>query len=69
LFKNLTTGNWTWVNGKPLTLNKWQPHKPGKDDKYALMAKEWPPGFYGLFNNINKRIYRGWICEEETGIS
>ena len=69
LFKNLTTGNWTWVNGKPLTLNKWQPHAPGKDDKYALMAKEWPPGSYGLFNSIKYRIYRGWICEDETGIS
>ena len=43
LFKNLTTGNWTWVNGKPLTLNKWQPNRPGEDDEYALMAKEFPP--------------------------
>ena len=22
LFKNLTTGNWTWINGKRLTIDK-----------------------------------------------
>ena len=69
LFKNLTTGNWTWVNGKPLTLDKWQPREPGKDDRYAHMAKEFPPGYYGLFGGMKDYVHRGWICEEETGIS
>ena len=68
LFKNLT-GNWSWVNGKPLTLNKWQPHEPDKDDIYSLMAKEFPTGSYGLFGGIGDRVYRGWICEEETGLN
>jgi len=70
LFKNLPTRNWTWLNGKPLTLDKWQPRdEPGKDDKYALMAKEFPLGSHGLFGGIKDGAYRGWICEEETGLN
>ena len=69
LFKNLTTGNWTRVTGKPLTLDKWQPREPGKDDRYAHMAKEFPTGSYGLFGGMKDYVHRGWICEEETGIS
>lgn len=70
LFLISTTGNWTWINGKPLTVNKWQPDKPDNDkmNKYALIAKEWPPnkGYYGSFNSIRSDIQRAWICEEET---
>lgn len=80
LFKNMTTGNWTWVNGKPLTIDKWQPHKPDKPDyyysnsvkiilKYALIAKNYPPGQYGTFNSVGRNVFRGWICEEETGLN
>ena len=68
LFKNMTTGNWTWVNGKPLTIDKWQPNKPAQQEKYALIAKEYPPGWPGSFNSIFSNVYRGWICEEESGI-
>ena len=68
LFKNLTTGKWTWINGKPLTIDKWQKDKPD-DESYALIAKEWPPGNYGTFNSIRGDIQKGWICEEETGLS
>ena len=68
LLKNQTTGNWRWINGRPLTFNKWQPGKPGQDDLYVLIAKEYPPGSFGSFNSINRVPRRGWICEEETGI-
>ena len=69
LSKNLTTGNWTWINGRPLTINKWQPHKPEKNNFYALIARAFPPGFYGLFNSIKGNVPRGWICEEQTGMN
>ena len=69
LFKNSTTGNWTWVNGKPLTIDKWQPGKPDNGAVYALIAKQYPPGYYGLFNSIKAYIRRAWICEEETGLN
>ena len=68
LYRDLITRNWTWVNGKPLTINKWQIYKPGANDSYTLIAKEFPPGHTGSFNSITGDIYRGWICEEETGI-
>ena len=69
LMKNLTTGNWSWINGKPLTFNKWQPRNPEKDDRYVLIAKEFPTGLFGSFNSVNDKLpHRGWICEEQTGI-
>ncbi|XP_044176027.1 uncharacterized protein LOC114975098 [Acropora millepora] len=66
LLKNQTTGNWSWINGRPLTFNKWQPRKPEQDDLYVLIAKEYPRGSFGSFNSINRVPRRGWICEEET---
>ena len=69
LSRNLTTGNWTWINDTPLTIDKWQKNKPGKNEIYALIAGEFPPGSYGSFNNIKGNIQRGWICEEETGVN
>ena len=69
LFRNSTTGNWTWINGKPLTIDRWQPHNPDDKDFYAIMSKEYPYGFYGLFSTFSGGVQRGWICEEETGMS
>ena len=60
------SGNWTWVNGKPLTLNKWQESEPGSDDLYGLIHKEFPTGSYGTFSS-NKGVSRDYICEQETG--
>ena len=68
LLKNLTTGNWSWINGRPLTFDKWQPHKPGQSGLYVLIAKEYPTGSFGSFNSISRNPRRGWICEEQTGI-
>ena len=70
LYRNITTGNWTWINGKPLTIDKWQKDKPTDRDSYTVIAKEYPPGHKGSFNSITGRLVnRGWICEEETGIN
>ena len=68
LLRNPTTGNWSWINSRPLTFDKWQPLEPGQDDLYVLIAKEYPPGSFGSFNGINRDPHRGWICEEQTGI-
>ena len=69
LFKNVTTAEWTWINGKLLTIHKWQQHEPDKNDMYALIAKEWPRGSYGLLSSNKGTVPRGWICEEETGLN
>ena len=68
LLKNLTTGNWNWINGRPLTFDKWQPNNPSRSDRYVLIAKEYPRGSFGSFDSINWISLRGWICEEQTGI-
>ena len=65
---NRTVNNWTWVNGKPLTITKWQDSEPSGNSVYALIAKEYPRGSYGKFNSIRGDIKRAWICEEETGV-
>ncbi|XP_067041226.1 uncharacterized protein [Acropora muricata] len=66
LLRNLTTNDWSWINGKPLTFNKWQKTEPKEQALYALIAKEYPPGSFGSFNSINTNPHRGWICEEQT---
>ena len=69
LYRNLTSGKWTWVNGKALTLKKWQKNKPQNSDFYAMISQEFPKGFKGSFNSIRGNVIRGWICENETGIN
>jgi len=69
LYKSLTTGKWTWISGKALTMDKWQDNTPNDNDSYTLMAKQRPPGFKGSFKNIMGNTSRGWICEEITGIN
>ena len=69
LFWDRTVSNWTWVNGKPLTIMKWRDSEPSRNSYYALIAKEWPRGSYGKFDGIKGDIKRAWICEEETGVN
>jgi len=66
LYKSSLTGNWTWINGKALTIDKWQKNTPNDNNSYTLMAKEWPTGFKGSFKTITESTTRGWICEEVT---
>ena len=61
------SGNWTWINGKPLTLNKWLISEPGPEDLYGLIHKDFPSGSYGTFSSNRGILARGYICEQETG--
>ena len=65
---NITTKNWTWVSGKPLTINKWENSSPDPNDFYGLIHEEFPPGFTGSFSTVKGGVQRGWICEKESGI-
>ena len=74
LEKDKGTGKWTWVNGKPLNIKRWQPDKPDKPDNttyetVAVIAKNYPPGTFGLFNNVSPKSTEGYICEVKTGES
>ncbi|XP_073254043.1 uncharacterized protein [Porites lutea] len=64
------SGNWTWINGKPLTLSKWQKNdqveEPDPEDLYGLIHKDFPPGSYGTFSSDTGVIQRDYICEQET---
>ena len=61
LFWKRTVSNWTWVNGKPLTITKWRDSEPSRNSLYALIGE-------GKFDAIRGDIGRAWICEEETGV-
>ena len=69
LFWDKTVRNWTWVNGKLLTIMKWKDSEPSRNSLYAVIAKERPTGSYGNFDGIRGDIKRAWICEEETGVN
>ena len=63
LYRNpKTTGNWAWLSGKPLTIEKWQPRKPDKES-FAWIAKNWPRRKHGLFNSVRDTLIRAYICE------
>ena len=66
LYRNLTTRKWTWINGKMVTINKWQKDQPQDGDLFTLMARESSDGVKGSFSSIKGNIKRGWICEEKT---
>ena len=70
LEKNATTNRWTWINGKPVTIDKWfkEGNNPDPADSYGLIHKEYPHGFKGSLSTARGYLQRGWICEEETGI-
>ena len=67
LLKNRTTGNWNWINSRPLTFDKWREGEPKEKALYVLIAEEYPLGSFGSFNSMINVLQRGWICEEETG--
>jgi len=68
LFWNRTVSNWTWVNGKPLTITKWRDSDHRGNSYYAVIAKGSLRGSYGKFDSIRGDIKRAWICEEKTGV-
>ena len=68
LYRNLTSKQWSWINGKTVTIKKWQKNKPQGGDFYTVMAKESSNGVKGSFSSIKGNVDRGWICEEETGM-
>jgi len=54
---------WNWVNGRPLTIGKWQDEEPYGEGNVVVIAKEYRPNEQGLFNNVPKFQRRASICE------
>ena len=59
--------SWKWVNGESLRIKKWQPRQPSRDGNFVVMAKNWPPGYRGLFNDLPNWMKRPFICEVPKG--
>ena len=60
-------GGWKWVNGKPLTIEKWQRGQPSGDGNVAVMAKNYPVESQGLFNDLDPSRTKPYICEIPKG--
>ncbi|XP_078352793.1 uncharacterized protein LOC144637605 [Oculina patagonica] len=55
--------NWTWVNGRPLTISKWQDGQPSGDGNVTVMSKDIPQNTQGLLNDLSENSIRAFICE------
>ena len=58
---------WQWANGHPLTIDKWQEDRPNNDGTFGVMAKNYPPGSEGLFDDVRSYHHRAFICELTFG--
>lgn len=72
--KQAGNGQWLWASGEPAVniSHLWQPSEPSGDGLCVVMAKEWPPGTTGKFNDISCATRKGFICEitlDTTGAS
>ncbi len=64
---NKVGGVWKWVNGRPLTINKWQEGQPSGDGPKAVISKDYPPTSQGLLNDLANYHRRAFVCELPKG--
>ena len=61
-------GNWTWVSGKPLTINKWKENQPSNVGGVALVFEAFFNGSRrGLLQVIRRDRPHSSICEISKG--
>ena len=63
-------GNWTWVNGGPLTIRKWGKGEPSSECDAAFMYKLNNNGERGVFGGVNDTRWgnqHAYICEISKG--
>ena len=63
-------GNWTWVNGKPLTVSKWGQGEPSGEHDVGFMYKRFSNDKWGLFGSVKREIWinqHAYICEISNG--
>lgn len=61
------SGDWKWITGHNMTIDKWRPTQPSPSGDCAKMMKD-NQGL-GLFDNINCTIKKRFICEYEGTIT
>lgn len=52
--------NWTWVSGKPLTINKWKENQP-------FIDRDFHAGDQGISTNLLGVAPKAYICEIPKG--
>ena len=64
-------GNWTWVNGRPLTIRKWGQGEPSGEHNAALIYELDSNGgwsvFFGSVNRTRWGNLYAYICEISKG--
>ena len=63
-------GNWTWVNGRPLTICKWGREEPSGQHDAAFMYKPSSNGERGVFSSVHPTHWgnlTAYICEISKG--
>jgi hypothetical protein len=58
---------WKWISNHNLAFTKWQPNQPSKDGRCVVMAKNWPNGTQGLWNDLQCTFSNMLICEYNKG--
>ena len=61
-------GNWTWVNGRTLTICKWGQREPSGQHDAASMR--FSNGEWGVFSSVNRTRWgdlHAYICEISKG--
>ena len=63
-------GNWTWVNGGPLTIRKWGIGEPSSEHDAVFMYKLNNNGERGVFGSVTRTRWgnqQAYICEISKG--
>lgn len=55
--------DWRWITGELLTNPHWQKYEPSGDGNCVIIAKEYPQGTYGYFNDLKCDSLKAFICE------
>lgn len=65
LSSNASGSDWRWITGEPLITNQhWQPHQPSGDGRCVVIAKDFPTGKQGLFNDLSCNGHqKAFICQ------
>ena len=61
-------GNWTWVNGRPLTICKWGQREPS--DQHDAASMRFSNGEWGVFSSVSRTRWEdlhAYICEISKG--
>ena len=54
---------WQWITGEPLNNSHWQEYEPSGDGECVVIAKEYPQGTYGGYNDLRCDTHKAFICE------